>query len=79
MRLRRPPWPGRSFVIPLVFGFGLMGPFSVLVSGANARGEKLKMAAHLRRGLVISIVLGLGLALAISVLHQPPESYCISR
>jgi MATE family multidrug resistance protein len=67
------------FVAPLIFGFGLMNPFSVLVSAANARGETVETVHHLRRGLTVSIILGLSMALLIilltgflPLLHQPP-------
>lgn len=67
------------FVVPLVFGFGVMGPFSVFVSGAFARGEIAEAAHHLRRGLVLSFLLAIVLAVSITLLSgylglldQPP-------
>ena len=56
------------FVVPLVFGFGVMGPFSVFVSGSNARGESLETIHHLRRELAVSVIIGVGLAILITVL-----------
>jgi MATE family multidrug resistance protein len=67
------------FVVPLVFGFGVMGPFSVFVARAAAKGELPQAVHYLRRGLAISVVLAVGLAIAITalsgylnLLHQPP-------
>jgi len=67
------------FVVPLVFGFGVMGPFSVFVAQAAARGKAGETVDHLRRGLALSAVLGIALALLITalsgflhLLHQPP-------
>lgn len=66
------------FVVPLVFGFGVMGPFSVFVARANARGETSEIVHHLRRGLVMSVSIGVALAILITalsghlnLLHQP--------
>jgi MATE family multidrug resistance protein len=54
------------FVVPLVFGFGVMGPFSVFVSAAFARGETEEGVHHLRRGLLLSVFLAVALAVAIT-------------
>ena len=68
------------FVVPLVFGFGAMGPFSVFVSGAFARGELAETVHHLRRGLVLGFLLAIILAISITMmsdylidLDQPPD------
>jgi MATE family multidrug resistance protein len=66
------------FMMPLIFGFGVMAPFSVFVSRAFARGESAEAVHHLRRGLAMGFMLSVGLALIISassadlnLLHQP--------
>ncbi len=67
------------FVVPLVFGFGVLGPFSVFVAGAAAQGNSVGAIHYLRRGLGLSLALAIGLALLITalspclnLLHQPP-------
>jgi MATE family multidrug resistance protein len=74
------------FVVPLVFGFGVLGPFSVLVAGAAARGSTTETIHHLRRGLNVALVLGMLLAVVITVLsgfigclHQPPAILAQAR
>ena len=74
------------FFVPLVFGFGVLGPFSVFVAGAIARREDSEAIHYLRRGLALAGVLGIILALFITALSgelgmlgQPPAVVAQAR
>jgi MATE family multidrug resistance protein len=66
------------FVVPLIFGFGVLGPFSVFVAGAAARGDSVEAVHTLRRGLALGLCLAIALVIIITelshfleLLHQP--------
>jgi MATE family multidrug resistance protein len=56
------------FVVPLVFGFGVLGPTSVLVARSTARGNVAEGIHHLRRGLLTAATIGVGVAVLITAL-----------
>lgn len=67
------------FVVLVVFGFGVLAPFSVFVTGSFAREDLREAAHHLQRGLVLGFLLAVVLAVLITwssgylyLLDQPP-------
>ncbi len=74
------------FIVPLVFGFGVLGALSVFIARAAARHDREETVHLLRRGLVLSLGLSLLMVAAITALshvldwfHEPASVVALGQ